>query len=96
MYLGPISTLLSTLSIDPDFVKRKDLLQKMDEHPAASNWVTLFGLEGIEYGFPDGKNLFTDGRQENRDSRTLLLQTPRGIFRMSHFLGLRSYSAKLR
>lgn len=52
MQVAPISTLPGTLSIDPDFVGREDVLRKMDEHFTKSNWVALVGLGGIGFGLP--------------------------------------------
>lgn len=43
----PISTLPGTLTIDPDFVGRDDILESMDELLMETNCVTLVGLGGV-------------------------------------------------
>lgn len=47
MQLAPISTLPGTLSIDPDFVGRDDIIRQMDEEFLKSQRVVLVGLGGI-------------------------------------------------
>ena len=52
MQIAPISTLPKTLSIDPDFVGRDDIMRRMDQQFTKNNSVALVGLGGIGYGTP--------------------------------------------
>lgn len=52
MQLVPISALPGTLSFDPDFVGRDDVIETMDEYFTKTNCITLVGLGGIGYGVP--------------------------------------------
>jgi hypothetical protein len=45
--VAPISTLPGTLSIDPDFIGREEIIEKIDEQFEVSNRVSLVGLGGI-------------------------------------------------
>lgn len=56
MRLASISTLSETLSIDPDFVGRDDVLRKMDEELNETGRVALVSLGGIGYEVADASS----------------------------------------